>query len=216
MLRHMIDDRRVIAAAATAALAVALLALSGCGKGDVRLSIAAPRDRDTVRTSTIRVRGRVDPPDAAVLVDDRAVDVRDGAFALTVSLHRGRNRINVAATSSGRPSDIRDLVVRRARTHAEIAAARRRRDARRTAAAARRALLANSSRQGRYPQLVRDAYMSSCRINGTLQVCRCTLSYLEAHASLASLQRTELEVLTRGTVPRILTDAVAACRSGGA
>ena len=55
---------------------LAVLALAGCGGDDpppadppgVRLTIEAPGDTSTVKDSTVDVRGRVQPPRAAVEV----------------------------------------------------------------------------------------------------------------------------------------------------
>jgi hypothetical protein len=193
---------------------ILLIGATGCGRERVRLSIATPRDGQTVRSSQLDVRGRVEPANAEIRVDDKPVRTRDGAFTVPVALHRGRNRINVAATSSGRTSEIRDIIVTRARTKAQIAAARRRRAAKRAADAARAA--AREDRPtGRYPQLVRETYMESCGTRASAKVCGCTLRYLEAHVSLEALQRAELRLATSGKLPGFIADAAASCRARG-
>jgi hypothetical protein len=58
--------------------------------------------------------------------------------------------------------------------------------------------------------------MASCKVRGTTSGCRCTLRYLEAHASLGALRQAELQMVRGGRAPRFLIAAVTACRSAGA
>ena len=203
--------------ACLAGFAILLIGIAGCGSDEVQLSIVSPRDDQTVSFSELRVSGTVEPESATVRVEDKLVPTRNGTFTTTVTLHRGRNRINIAATSSGHASDVREIVVKRGTTRAEYAAASRRRDARRrlqarrTAAAARAALRAGPQAGGRYPTLVRKYFMASCRVQGSAQLCGCTLRYLEARVSLEELQRAEQRLAADGTVPQFATDAYASC-----
>jgi hypothetical protein len=195
-------------------LASLLLVVSGCGHESVRLSIASPHDSQTVRTAKVRVHGKVEPADATVRINERPIRLRDGAFRMTVRLHRGRNRINIVAKSSGMTSDIRDIIVRRARTRPEIAASNRRREVRRAAAAARAALRASRRTRagGSYQPEFRSAFMSGCQGQGNASYCGCTLSYLESHVPIEDLGGLQAELFS-GRSPKPLIAAVAACRS---
>jgi hypothetical protein len=198
-----------------AGLAILLLGASGCGREEVRLSIAKPRDGQSVRTSKLNVRGTVTPADAEIRVNERPVRLRDGAFHTTVRLHRGRNRINIVAKSPKRTSDIRDIIVKRLRTRAESAAIRRRRAEQRAAAATRAALrrtAPSSSARGRYPASFRRSFMAACQANSNAAFCGCTLTYLESHVALQDLERLQAQLFT-GALPRPLVAAATACRS---
>ena len=207
-----------------AGLATLLFVAAGCGHESVRLSIASPHDRQTVRTAKVRVHGKVQPADATVRINKRPIRLRDGAFGMTVRLHRGRNRINIVAKSSGRTSDIRDIIVRRGRTRAELAASDRRRvarraaaalEARRAAAAARAALRASKrpGAGGRYPPEFRNAFMASCQVQANASYCGCSLSYLESHVPVEGLGRLQAELFSSRTLPKPLLAAATACRS---
>jgi len=83
------------------ALALALLALAGCGgskkAAPVRLSVDAPADMALVRAGTIEVHGTVAPPTAHVIVEGKDVRVRAGRFSSQVALLPGTNLIDVEA-----------------------------------------------------------------------------------------------------------------------
>jgi hypothetical protein len=70
--------------------------------GPLVLELHAPEDGDVVRSGRVVVRGAVGGRSPAVTVNGRRVPVREGAFAGTIALHAGRNRIRVAAASAGR------------------------------------------------------------------------------------------------------------------
>jgi hypothetical protein len=76
------------------------------------LLLLAPEEREVVRSEEVVVRGTITGAGPTVRIDGRAAPVRDGTFALTVRLHRGRNRIRVAATAGGQKLS-RTLSVRR-------------------------------------------------------------------------------------------------------
>lgn len=213
--------RATPARAAGLAILLALVA-SGCGHEDVRLSIAAPQDGQTVRTSKLRVQGKVKPADARVRINKRPVRLRGGTFQTTVRLHRGHNRINVTAKSVGRTTDIKDIIVLRARTRAEIAAAGRRREARRAAASAARAARAAraavrraaSRRAGvRYPAEFRRSFMASCQVHANAAYCGCTLSYLENHVPASDLGQLQAQLFSTGSLPKPLLTAAVVCSS---
>lgn len=192
-----------------------MIGASGCGNDDVKLSIAVPSDNQTVSFPELRVSGTVEPESATVRVEDKLVRTRNGIFTTTVTLHRGRNRINIAASSSGRASDVREIVVKRGTTRAEFAAASRRRIARRAAAAARaeiRARRARSTPTGQFSESFRERFMASCQLNGSATQCSCGLRYLERRASLEDLEQARNEI-AQGRAPKLLVDGIAACRS---
>jgi hypothetical protein len=86
-----------------------VLLLGGCGGEDpaprppapVALEIAAPGDATVVRDDGVEIRGRVDPPNARVLVRGRRAAVSGGEFTATVPLREGANVIDVAASARG-------------------------------------------------------------------------------------------------------------------
>ena len=86
------------------------LALAGCGGDEqpatprraVQLSLTAPADATTVDADSVRLRGRVAPSTATVVVLGREVDVTAGSFSASVSLDEGANLIDVAASAPGR------------------------------------------------------------------------------------------------------------------
>jgi hypothetical protein len=84
--------------------------LAACGGEDpapppqraVELTLEAPADAAVVDADAVEVRGRVVPATAGVRVLGREVDVRSGAFGVTVDLDEGANVIDVAAGAEGR------------------------------------------------------------------------------------------------------------------
>jgi hypothetical protein len=96
-----------------ATLLLCTVAAASCGGSDpssdparaltpVRLTVIAPTDSATTRTTSVTVRGSVDPPDATVLVLGRRAGVVAGAFSAQVDLDPGTNVIDLAATAPGR------------------------------------------------------------------------------------------------------------------
>ena len=83
--------------------------------GPLVLELHAPEDGDVVRSDRVVVRGAVGGRSSAVTVNGRRVPVREGAFAGTIALQAGRNRIRVVATSAGRTLR-RTVSVRRGRS----------------------------------------------------------------------------------------------------
>jgi len=81
---------------------------SGCGGGrsapdpPVRLELRSPPDASVVRGREITLRGRVEPPQASVLVAGSPVSVEAGAFSASVALNDGVNVIDVLASADGR------------------------------------------------------------------------------------------------------------------
>ena len=200
-----------------AGLTMLMIAASGCGSDEVELSVVSPRDNQTVSFTELRVSGTVEPDSATVRVEDKLVPTRNGTFTTTVKLHSGRNRINVAAVSSGRASDVKELVVTRGTTRAEFAAASRRRIARRAAAAARaeiRARRARSRPAGSFSEASRRSFMAQCQVNGPSALCSCGLRYIERNASVEDLEQAYSEI-TQGRAPKLILDSIAACRSSG-
>ncbi len=191
----------------TASLLLLALPVLGCGTEDVRVTLSSPRDGQSVRSASLLVSGGVDPPGAVVRVNERPVALRAGTFAVTVPLHLGRNRINVAATASGRTSHIQDLVVRRDRTASERAAlARRKRSAARKAATA-----PPVRRPARYPQIVRESFLTNCVRFWSPSGCRCILRYLESNVSMRQLRDAELRLSLAGEQPQFMNRALKSC-----
>jgi len=96
---------------ALALVLAALTVLPGCGGDDdepappaepVRLSLEAPRDRATVLSESITLRGSVSPVGAAVKVRGREAVVSGGEFRSRLALELGTNVIDVMATAPGR------------------------------------------------------------------------------------------------------------------
>ncbi len=84
------------------------------GAAGLDVDVLAPLPAQKVRAPYVVVRGIVVGDDAVVRVAGRAARVRDGIFARTVALHRGRNRIRVSASAAGRVRT-RAVTVRRDR-----------------------------------------------------------------------------------------------------
>jgi hypothetical protein len=78
---------------------------AGCGDSDpptpVTLDIVSPADAGTVHERAVEVRGRVDPPDARVLVRGQPATVSGGAFRAYVPLREGSTVIDVGGYRSG-------------------------------------------------------------------------------------------------------------------
>jgi hypothetical protein len=90
-------------------LAVAALALTGCGETPrpsteprVKLTLDAPDDGDMTRLASIEVRGEVTPADATVRVMGQEATVTGGEFTYDVPLQAEGNVIDVTATAPGR------------------------------------------------------------------------------------------------------------------
>jgi glucodextranase-like protein/PASTA domain-containing protein len=88
----------------TAAFAAGLVLLAGCGddpatRAGVRLTIDEPADLATLREDAVRLRGRVSPEGASVLVRGEPVPVSGGAFETSVPLEPGVNVIDVMASA---------------------------------------------------------------------------------------------------------------------
>ena len=88
-----------------------LIGLAGCGAYDdterkppraVKLQVSSPVDAALIRGSTLEVRGSVSPPGAQVRVQGRRARVSGGTFTSVVSLARGANVVDVAATARNR------------------------------------------------------------------------------------------------------------------
>jgi hypothetical protein len=84
------------------AIALAALALAGCGKADkpapaVRLSVDAPRDMALLRAGSVEVHGVVRPAGATVRVEGKDVAASGGRFSTRVELLPGTNLIDVQA-----------------------------------------------------------------------------------------------------------------------
>ena len=82
------------------------LAVAGCGSSsssskDVTLRVSSPSSGTTTRADRITVRGTVDPPDADVQVVGQNAQVGNGVFTVSVPLHKGRNALDVVASSKG-------------------------------------------------------------------------------------------------------------------
>jgi hypothetical protein len=91
---------------ALSAVALAGLALAGCGGADkparpVRLSVDGPTDMTLLQTDAVEVHGVVHPADASVKVEGENVDVEGGRFSTTVQLLPGTNLIDVVAGAKG-------------------------------------------------------------------------------------------------------------------
>jgi hypothetical protein len=103
------DVMRVVLILAGAACA---LLLSACGGDDpsaastpVRLAVAAPGDLDSVRATTVQIRGTVKPASADVTVRGEHVRVSGGAWSAQVSLEPGVNVVDVLASDgAARPA----------------------------------------------------------------------------------------------------------------
>ena len=93
-------------------LAIACLAIAGCGGGDdpppqralapVVLDLTEPADEAVVRTESVRVAGTVSPASAAVRVNGRAAEIEGSEFTADVPLEPGANVIDVMASARGR------------------------------------------------------------------------------------------------------------------
>ena len=80
-------------------LAIACLAIAGCGGGDdpppqralapVVLDLTEPADEAVVRTESVRVAGTVSPASAAVRVNGRAAEIEGSEFTADVPLEPG-------------------------------------------------------------------------------------------------------------------------------
>jgi hypothetical protein len=88
---------------------------SAGGRGPLALEVLAPRAGERVRSARVVVRGLVTDQRARIEVGGRPALVRDGIFAQSVALRRGRNRIRVTATAGGPPL-AQTVVVHRGRT----------------------------------------------------------------------------------------------------
>jgi len=95
---------------------------SGCGGGHsapappVRLELRSPPDTSIVRGREVSLRGRVEPPQASVLVAGSPVSVQAGAFTASVALDDGVNVIDVLASADGRSPAMTALRVTRQAT----------------------------------------------------------------------------------------------------
>jgi hypothetical protein len=86
------------------ALLLAATWITGCGDDPakpVTLDVIAPADAAVVREPVVEVRGRVDPPDARVLVRGRRATVTNGSFRASVPLREGSTVIDVGASAPG-------------------------------------------------------------------------------------------------------------------
>jgi hypothetical protein len=63
-----------------------------------------------------------------------------------------------------------------------------------------------------YPAAVQRAFMGSCKAssNGNASACRCILTYVEQHATLAKFEA-DVNQIQAGATPKILKKAAAAC-----
>ena len=89
---------------AAVAVALAAVALAGCGADDpprrgVKLTISSPRDQAVLRDDSVQIAGRVSPARSVVRVRGDEVDVRDGAFNARVPLEPGTNVVDVLASA---------------------------------------------------------------------------------------------------------------------
>lgn len=111
----------MIRALAILPLALAAVAVTGCGGDDppakprkpVQLTLTAPRDGVTTQETTATVSGRVVPAGARVLVLGERVGVNDGRFETIVDLREGSNVIDVGAAAPGGRATWRALRVTR-------------------------------------------------------------------------------------------------------
>jgi len=96
---------------------------AGCGdepraapRKPVVLTLVAPQDGSTTRSSSVVVRGRVSPSGSRVLVMGARVGVNDGRFEASVDLREGTNVIDVGAAAPGARATWRALrVIRRSK-----------------------------------------------------------------------------------------------------
>jgi hypothetical protein len=106
--------------AVVVALAFTLAACGGSNgpsssASSVRVEIAAPPNGAVVRGDRITVRGTVTPPNAVVEVKGQGAQVGNGVFATSVSLHPGRNSVDVVASArDAAPTTVTIVVTRQA------------------------------------------------------------------------------------------------------
>jgi Glucodextranase, domain B/PASTA domain len=98
----MSPAKRKLACLSVSAVALAALALAGCGGASqpvahVQLHMQAPADGTRILARSIAVSGSVSPAGASVLVLGRSVAVTGGSFRAQVPLKPGDNLVDVLA-----------------------------------------------------------------------------------------------------------------------
>jgi hypothetical protein len=64
---------------------------------------------------------------------------------------------------------------------------------------------------GAYPKEARDSFLNACTASADKEQCECALSYLEKNVPIDELVKAGLQSSDGGQMPKVLSDAVAAC-----
>jgi hypothetical protein len=65
--------------------------------------------------------------------------------------------------------------------------------------------------KGAYPKEARDSFLTACTASADKEQCECALNYLEKNVPIEDLVKAGLESQSGKTMPKVLSDAVAAC-----